>query len=254
MRRNIEEIKSEIMRRKDEYKAKKIRFWRTMGISAASGLAALALVFFLTTRKVPEKTIDANAEGHAADESYAADGAPVENDMQSGGEPAANYGNVTAAPGEKSDEMASDGFYDPGKWICGTPLLEGEELSFGGLQDCGATYDGQTQISLTRTMVVFAGDEVRRFAFEGEEGRPVLELITAALREAGAQEAPVEPELLDCEFVTIFDFVDAEGSLWHARVGFTADGYMLFNNEACMPTLSQQEIAELRTALEALCR
>ncbi|MBR0156699.1 MAG: hypothetical protein IJM20_04165 [Clostridia bacterium] len=252
MRRNIEEIKSEIMRRKDEYKAKKIRFWRTMGISAASGLAALALVFFLTTRPIPGKNVDVNAEGGSSvkPESVGAD-YQSENSGTHGG-PASITAQPEGAPAESTDGRIDP--ESPGPWICGTPELEGEELSFGGLQDCGATYDGQTQISLTRTMVVFAGDEVRRFAFEGEEGRPVLELITAALREAGAQEAPVEPELLDCEFVTIFDFVDAEGSLWHARVGFTADGYMLFNNEYCMPTLSQQEIAELRTALEALCR
>lgn len=247
MRRDKEEIKSEIMRRRDEYKAGRIRFRRTVITSLCTGAATLALVFFLTTRKVPEKTIDANAEGHAADESYAADGAPVENDMQSGGEPAANYGNVTAAPGEKSDEMASDGFFDPGKWICGTPLLEAKKLPL----DEFIAADGLT---LTRTTIAFAGEEVTRFAFDGEDGQRILDLIQNTLRGAGLREAPVEPENTDCEFVVNFEFIDAAGSPRNARVGFTASGFVLFNNEYCMPDLPESAIGALRAALEELCR
>ncbi|GEM_PF-3714395 len=257
MRRDKEEIKSEIMRRKDEYKVKRVRFWRTMAVSAGSGLACLALVFFLTTRKVPEKTIDANAEGHAADESYAADGAPVENDMQSGGEPAANYGNVTAAPGEKSDEMASDGFYDPGKWICGTPVFEGDEIALGlGMLIDEENY-GKLLPALVRTIVAFKdgkdGGEVTRFVFDGAEGERALDLVRDALRKAGVQEAPVEPEDPDCEFVVYFEFADDAGNLVYSRVGVTSENFVLVNDEFCMPRLTDSESIELREALAALC-
>ena len=246
MRRDKEEIKSEILRRRDEYKAGRIRFRRTVITSLCTGAATLALVFFLTTRKVPGRTVDANAGTNAADESYAADGAPVENDMQSGGEPAANYGNVTAAPGEKSDEMASDGFFDPGKWICGTPLLEAKKLPL----DEFIAADGLT---LTRTTVAFAGEEVTRFAFDGEDGQRILDLIQNTLRGAGLREAPVEPENTDCEFVVNFEFIDAAGSPRNARVGFTAEACVLFNDEFLAPTLAGNELHELQTAIEAIC-
>lgn len=55
MRRDKEEIKSEILRRRDEYKAGRIRFRRTVGISAASGLATLAIVFMLVTSPTVQK-------------------------------------------------------------------------------------------------------------------------------------------------------------------------------------------------------
>ena len=55
MRRDKEEIKSEILRRRDEYKAGRIRFRRTVGISAVSGLATLAIVFMLVTSPTVQK-------------------------------------------------------------------------------------------------------------------------------------------------------------------------------------------------------
>lgn len=161
---------------------------------------------------------------------------PVKDGAHTGGAaPETVLPAVTVIPGE-----------GPGPWICGTPLLEAKKLPL----DEFIAADGLT---LTRTTVAFAGEEVTRFAFDGEDGQRILDLIQNTLRGAGLREAPVEPENTDCEFVVNFEFIDAAGSPRNARVGFTASGFVLFNNEYCMPNLPESAIGALRAALEELC-
>ena len=161
---------------------------------------------------------------------------PVKDGAHTGGAaPETVLPAVTVIPGE-----------GPGPWICGTPLLEAKKLPL----DEFIAADGLT---LTRTTVAFAGEEVTRFAFDGEDGQRILDLIQNTLRGAGLREAPVEPENTDCEFVVNFEFIDAAGSPRNARVGFTAEACVLFNDEFLAPTLAGNDLNELQTAIEAIC-
>ena len=266
MRRDKDEIKSEILRRRDEYRQKKIRFWRTMGISAASGLATFAIVFLLVTSpmvkrwagklekapqsaQLPEKPETQDTDTSEADGNYVAECA---ND------------NADSIPKESAETRVPGDAYGlsgmdqetPGPWICGTPaLMEAMNMPMTTFLSLGAEYggDGQTALRLTRTEIIFAGEEVKHYDFWNDDGREILSLIVGTLRSLSIQEAPLEPDGIESDFIVNFEFADENGKTTVAHVGVLTSDFVFYNNEFCAPRLTQSEHAAMRDALRAFC-
>lgn len=271
MRRDIQEIEREIFSKRDEHFEKQKRRRRALGrvVPIAGGAALVFALSFAVLPALRSGTADSYRERSAytggsedgtirpetelRDGNIMSTGAPME------GDPIGQTDQPAVLPGcaeetEEPGNYSSSGGDRP-PWICGTPWLEGAELSIEELLSRCDNHDGEGESALVHTAVAFAGgEEVRRFSFEGEAGRQVLELVTTALREAALQPAPVEPEETDCDFVVYFEFMDREGCLCHSRIGFTAEGFVLFNNGFLTPALPESSFAGLRAALEALCR
>ena len=243
MRRDLSEIENEIMRRRDEYraeKAKRARIAKAAIPSACAAVLALTLVFAWPALK-NRKAGSSNAVPGNNLEYYASGSDNKDGETAPAQTETTNAPTATGEPGLSG----GDHYSAPGPWLCGTPVLEGQDLS------SAAFMNRDTALTLVRTTVAFAGEEVERFFFDGEDGGPVLRLIRGAIDGSEAQAGAIDPDSLDCDLMTYFEFMNEKGELLHIGVCFTADGLVYFNSETVCRTVADPDA--LRSALRALC-
>ena len=191
MRRDIQEIEREIFSKRDEHFEKQKMRRRALGrvVPIAGGAALVFALSFAVLPALRSGTADSDRERSAytggsedgtirpetelRDGNIMSTGAPME------GDPIGQTDQPAVLPGcaeetEEPGNYSSSGGDRP-PWICGTPWLEGAELSIEELLNRGDHCHCEGERALVHTAVTFAGgEEVRRFSFEGEAGRQVL--------------------------------------------------------------------------------
>lgn len=125
MRRDLNEIETEILRRRDEYRQKKAARARTMKAVVPSALAAVMALTLVIALPVLKRSAKTNGAMPGEDPEYKTGSATDDgSSLPDGSAVAGSYSG--GAPG--STELP--GVEGPGPWICGTPFVNGKRFEW----------------------------------------------------------------------------------------------------------------------------